>query len=513
MPLRRSAGSPGWHGLLSVVAHFPNARVLAASAYAAAVWWALTRMRGVDELDALAEWLAAESGHTLVPAFAVIGGVLGMLVAARVNIAYARWWEGQSVWGALIFHALNLTQQVRAAVGADTRRGRIQSLVVAFGYSSACHLRSIGRAPGDAEAVLPEDMGEPALRHLSARELALASGCAGVWGPHACLDMLRAELAHAFADEAVSRAARARLPTAELRAAAYVGIDRSVSGLAGCIGVALKIRLTPMPPLYDAQLTGAVALYLAVAPLALLPEMGVFSVPAVGVIAAAMLSILQMVRPSALGTIIAAARARARAKAPRRCAPRGGRARRDRAHPLWFSTLFGAHRRTGWNARSATMSGWICPCTRSQTLCASRCGWASSSTRGAAGLAMAGLTTAARAATQRALCPPRPAALATSATCVCPGRRRLTRRMSLSPSPKRLLTGSARRRRRLARPQRPLQRRRRRGCRRCAVCCVASMHLYGERLLGGSVERWRALHVSRRSDGGFSVAPVRVQSD
>src|SRR5262245_39383540 len=44
------------------------------------------------------------------------GAMLGLLLAFRVNAAYARWWEARQLWGQLVNESRNLALKVRAYV-------------------------------------------------------------------------------------------------------------------------------------------------------------------------------------------------------------------------------------------------------------------------------------------------------------------------------------------------------------------------------------------------------------
>ena len=48
-------------------------------------------------------------------AFGVLGGVVSLALAFRLNNAYARWWEGRQQWGSLVNHSRNLAALTQAS--------------------------------------------------------------------------------------------------------------------------------------------------------------------------------------------------------------------------------------------------------------------------------------------------------------------------------------------------------------------------------------------------------------
>jgi putative membrane protein len=104
-------------------------------------------------LDAFDE---VELPHGAV-ALSVLGGVISLALAFRLNNAYARWWEGRVHWGRLVNHSRNLAALVHAIWPADDRAGRqrVAGLIGDFAVGLSLHLR---REPVlDELAVLTDD--------------------------------------------------------------------------------------------------------------------------------------------------------------------------------------------------------------------------------------------------------------------------------------------------------------------------------------------------------------------
>ena len=49
------------------------------------------------------------------PAIATLGAFYSFALVFRTNICYARWWEGRTLWGALIVNSIRITQQGRVS--------------------------------------------------------------------------------------------------------------------------------------------------------------------------------------------------------------------------------------------------------------------------------------------------------------------------------------------------------------------------------------------------------------
>lgn len=66
--------------------------------------------------------------------------VLSIMIAFRVNTAYARWWEGRNLWGQLTNNSRNLAMRFDAFIGLNNYPGFKNHLVM-FAQLLKCHLR------------------------------------------------------------------------------------------------------------------------------------------------------------------------------------------------------------------------------------------------------------------------------------------------------------------------------------------------------------------------------------
>lgn len=94
----------------------------------------------------LAFWMD-ESGvpgyaHLLTGLEAVLSLAIGLLLAFRINRAFDRWWEGRTLWGALVNACRNLAVKANNAVPQSDRGSeRLKELVASFPYALRDNLR------------------------------------------------------------------------------------------------------------------------------------------------------------------------------------------------------------------------------------------------------------------------------------------------------------------------------------------------------------------------------------
>ncbi len=110
--------------------------------------------------------------------FGLVNGiVMGVLVAIRTRAAFDRWFEGQKLWGELMFHSRNLALKVAHLVRADASDRRMFGLLVlAFSKSLVARLRGlVARVEdlGDVEPLPEGAVNAPA--HIAGRLLALSA--------------------------------------------------------------------------------------------------------------------------------------------------------------------------------------------------------------------------------------------------------------------------------------------------------------------------------------------------
>ena len=95
----------------------------------------------------------------------LFGTVLALFLGARSSSAYQRWWEGRTLWGAMINASRSLARMARNYLPGEEARDLRRSIVlrqVAYVHALRCQLR---RQPVDAEVLrfLSRGEAEPAL--------------------------------------------------------------------------------------------------------------------------------------------------------------------------------------------------------------------------------------------------------------------------------------------------------------------------------------------------------------
>lgn len=256
-------------GLRVVAIHFPHDKVAIAVLWSVAVRLAMSLATTSDWMEGLVD---EEAQDALSSLYAVLGALLGFLLASRISLAAERWWEGRSAWGRLIYAAINLSQQIRQTFDAsfDGRAHHLQGLIVLFAYSCAAHLRSIGDQSTLKHVLDRERLGPWVLSNVSDDEIQGSNGSPAAWGPQYCLDAIRLGVIDAFREET-----RVVAPPI-VQGAAFMGIDAMIADLGLCIGISIKVKVTSFPLLFHSQIQVAVALYLAVTPL-IMCQLGLFS--------------------------------------------------------------------------------------------------------------------------------------------------------------------------------------------------------------------------------------------
>lgn len=177
----------------------------------------------------------------------IAGVVIGLVLAFRTNTAYARFWEGRTLWGGIVNASRNLARVVTAHADLDEAESReLRVWIVAFAHSTRCRLRSLHEVHEAAELLSPEDY-----QRLSA-------------APHPALFCAN-ELSRRIADLAASDAL-----TPVLAGVA----EEEVVNLVNCLGGCEKILRTPTPLGYVLLMERGVFLYLGTLPLGLIGRLG-----------------------------------------------------------------------------------------------------------------------------------------------------------------------------------------------------------------------------------------------
>lgn len=205
-------------------------------------------------LIALAVW----AGHRVtnrvelgVGLHEVAGAVIALMLAFRVNTGYNRFWEGRTLWGAIVNAARSVTRIVNEHAAVDEAEKRDFAVwTVVFVHACRRSLRAEDEHPEVARLISPDE------------------AAAYAAAPH------RPMFAAARMSARINRYLRDGVmdPMMAQRAESEV-VDLMVR-----IGGAERILKTPTPLGIVLLLQRAIALFLATLPLALVHTLGVFTV-------------------------------------------------------------------------------------------------------------------------------------------------------------------------------------------------------------------------------------------
>lgn len=166
--------------------------------------------------------------------------LLALLLVARMNAAYARWWEARTIWSQIKNRVRDLNRQGNSywKSGGD----RFAGLAVAFAYSLKSHLR------GGAE---PEE---------------LQSNLTAVVGRTQSEAIMREE----HRPHAVTKAMTKALGLARLSPQLQARVDQGISDLLDHVGNCERILNTPIPRAYSFFTAKALSAWMLFLPSALL---------------------------------------------------------------------------------------------------------------------------------------------------------------------------------------------------------------------------------------------------
>jgi putative membrane protein len=201
-------------------------------------------------LIALAAYLADHvHWHVRLPVglYEISGAVIALVLAFRSNTAYARFWEGRTLWGSIVNASRNIARITgRYATQDPADQREIAVWTVAFAHATRRALRGQDTFP-ELEGVLPDD----ALEALRA-------------APHPAL----------FAADQISRRVAALLAAGKLDPLMAASAEEEIRILVNDLGGCERIHKTPTPIGYVLLIQRFVAVYLASLPFALVAELG-----------------------------------------------------------------------------------------------------------------------------------------------------------------------------------------------------------------------------------------------
>ena len=202
------------------------------------------------------EWIGASS----VP-LALYGSVVGLVVGFRNNYAYARWWDGRTLWGQIVNNSRSLARQVCASMAPHALsnqeeagatailRERIVHFQIAFVHALRQQLRGLDPLTEIRPLLTAEDLAPLTREKNVAVALQLGLG-----------QMLR-DARH-----------RGWIDTWE-----WQSMDRNLDDLADSQGGTERIKNTPMPKQYSFFPTLFVQIYCLVLPIGMVENLGWFT--------------------------------------------------------------------------------------------------------------------------------------------------------------------------------------------------------------------------------------------
>jgi len=198
------------------------------------------------------EWVAFPH----VP-LALYGSAIGIVLSFRNNSSYARWWEGRTLWGAIVNNSRSLARQVltgmRAGPGEEQALRSMQHTIVyhqiAFVHALRQHLRQLDPIAEITPLLSEKDLSE--LRDQKNIPMTLQTQI-GV--------LLQQSEARGW-----------------INPLQWQAMDHSLNDLTDAQGGAERIKNTPMPKQYDYFPQLFVQIYCLLLPLAMVTNLGWFT--------------------------------------------------------------------------------------------------------------------------------------------------------------------------------------------------------------------------------------------
>ncbi|APB34982.1 Putative membrane protein [Gloeomargarita lithophora Alchichica-D10] len=187
--------------------------------------------------------------------------VLGLLLVFRTNSSYDRFWEGRKAWGDIVVNVRNLARTIQLCIPVQTaeqqqRRQKVLQMLPGFAVATKLHLRDMGENQELEPFFSPQELMQ--LRQSPNRPLQIT-----LW----IQDYLQQE----FQQE--------RIDTVRLLELNQF-LNNIIQGLTACE----RIRQTPIPPAYLIYLRRLIVVYCLCLPVVLVPKLGWWTVPVVGII-------------------------------------------------------------------------------------------------------------------------------------------------------------------------------------------------------------------------------------
>jgi len=198
-----------------------------------------------------------------LPAFpiGVVGGAIGVFVSFRTNSCYGRWWEGRQLWGRLVNVSRHFTLQLLHNV-EGSGRDIVEQIVrrqIAYVHLLRCALRDEDGAQDERVMQYLDDEGRNAIHQSS-------NPTAAVLNLH-------------MRDVAALRA------TQRIDGYTFLAFDGSIQTILDVQGGCERIKRTPLPRAYGFLSQRMIQWFGALAPCAMVAELGWGTIPVSAMVA------------------------------------------------------------------------------------------------------------------------------------------------------------------------------------------------------------------------------------
>ncbi len=215
-------------------------------------------------LLSVVSYLLNRHGHLLryftIPevAVSILGAALGILLAFRTNVAYARWWEARTLWGAMVNSSRSLARQ---AISFSQRADRATQ-AHAQAFASTLVYRQIAFVHATRCALRRQEPWTDLKPFLDAESLLSLKNERNV--PAALLQQMGQQLTGAVEQRVLNDWHMQR-------------IDSTLSDLANVLGACERIKNTPLPRQYDYYPELLIKVYCIVLPFIIVDQVGLFT--------------------------------------------------------------------------------------------------------------------------------------------------------------------------------------------------------------------------------------------
>ncbi|KAJ1628103.1 Bestrophin, RFP-TM, chloride channel-domain-containing protein [Pavlovales sp. CCMP2436] len=199
-------------------------------------------------------------------------GFISLLIVFRTSQAYARWWEGRTLWGSIVNSTRNLASNAACYMNDDARYTRAIICTITFAYSTKQLLRGRRLDPTEVQGLFTKNEIDRinSVEHI----------------PMLMMDEIRRMMKFELREQLGSSGSHLRTSDNW-----DMIISADIKALVDALGACERIAKTPMPFGYLAQLRIFILIWLITWPLGLTLEYGWATIPLVSVCAWMMLKI------------------------------------------------------------------------------------------------------------------------------------------------------------------------------------------------------------------------------